>query len=115
MIRLLISLLLITSCQVLVAERYITLAPHLTEILYDLNVGDQIVGTVEHSDYPAQAKQIAVIGNFQQLNIESIIALTPKIIFAWPDGNPEMQLDRLEQLGIRIFKSAPADLSELAL
>ena len=96
------------------AERYITLSPHLTEILYDLGVGEQIVGTVDYSDYPEEAKQLPVIGNFQQLNIESIVALRPDIIFAWPDGNPDLQLQRLEELGLKVFKSGPNDLQQLA-
>ena len=105
--------ILIASVNTIQAARYITLSPHLTEILYDLNVGDEIVATVEHSDYPERAKLLPIIGNYQSLNIEAIVALKPDIIFAWPDGNPELQLERLSQLGIRIFRSAPGNLDDL--
>lgn len=105
--------ILLTSVGSLQAARYITLSPHLTEILFDLNVGDEIVATVEHSDYPERAKSIAIIGNHQSLNIEAIVALEPDVVFAWSDGNPGLQLQRLTDLGIKIFYSAPNDLNAL--
>ena len=112
--RLLLVITLLCTSIGLQAERYITLSPHLTEILYDLGVGEQIVGTVDYSDYPEEAKQLPVIGNFQQLNIESIVALRPDVVFAWPDGNPDLQLQRLQELGLNVFKSGPKDLQQLA-
>lgn len=105
--------LLLASANTLYAARYITLSPHLTEILFDLNVGDEIVATVEHSDYPERAKSLPIIGNHQSLNIEAIVALEPDMVFAWPDGNPELQLQRLTELGIKVFNSAPKTLEAL--
>ena len=87
--------------------RYISLAPHLTEILFELGVGAQIVGTVEHSDFPAEASQIPIIGNHHQLNIEAIVAAEPDVVFIWPDGNPELQLQRLRKAGLTLFESSP--------
>ena len=109
---LLILLIIVCSCQIQ-AKKYVSLSPHLTEILFDLGVGEQLVGTVEHSDYPAAAKDLAIIGNFHQLNIEAIVAYQPDIIFAWPDGNPQLQLDRLADLGLQIFESRPQNLQQL--
>ncbi len=111
--RLIILIVILCSSVNCYAKSYITLSPHLTEILFDLEVGEQIVATVEHSDYPEQARDIPTIGNFQGLNIESIVALQPDVIFAWPDGNPDLQLQRLEQLGFHVFKSSPQNLTQL--
>ena len=108
----LLALLLINATSIQ-AARYITLSPHLTEILFDLNVGTDTVATVEHSDYPERAKSLPIIGNHQSLNIEAIVALEPDVVFAWPDGNPDLQLQRLSELGITLFRSSPKDLEAL--
>ena len=39
-------------------HRVISLAPALTEIIYHVGGGSRLVGTVEHSDYPAAARKI---------------------------------------------------------
>ena len=37
------------------AQRVVTLAPYLTELLYTIGAGDRIVATVQFSDYPPAA------------------------------------------------------------
>ena len=44
------------------AERIISLAPSLTELLYAAGAGDKLVGVVEYSDYPSAAKELPIIG-----------------------------------------------------
>ncbi|MCW8853927.1 MAG: cobalamin-binding protein, partial [Gammaproteobacteria bacterium] len=45
------------------AKRIISLAPHVTELLYAAGASDQLVGVVNYSDYPEQAKKIPQIGS----------------------------------------------------
>jgi ABC-type hemin transport system substrate-binding protein len=63
MMKLLKRLLLLLSAALFVQaahakERVISLAPHLTEMMYALNAGDQLVGVMRFSDYPAEAKKL---------------------------------------------------------
>lgn len=95
------------------AQRIITLAPHLTELLYAIDAGELIVATVEFSDYPLPAKNIPRIGNFDRLNIEAILAYQPDLILAWQSGNNPWQLEALEKLGLRIYRSEPGTLAAL--
>ena len=44
-------------------HRIISLAPSLTEIIYHVGAGNRLVGTVEHSDYPASARKIPPVSN----------------------------------------------------
>ena len=53
------------------AKRIISLAPHVTELVFAAGAGKQLVGVSEYSDYPEEAKKIASIG--------SIFALSPPI------------------------------------
>ena len=38
------------------AQRIVSLAPHITEVLFAAGAGGRIVGTVEYSDYPEAAQ-----------------------------------------------------------
>src|SRR5690554_3264142 len=89
------------------AQRMISLSPHITENLFAIGAGDLIVGAVEYSDYPEAAKQIPLIGGYNQLDIEGLVALEPDLIIAWHSGNPVAQLERLAGLGIPIYYTEP--------
>jgi iron complex transport system substrate-binding protein len=95
------------------ATRIISLAPHITELVFAAG-GARIIGAVNYSDYPEAAKKITVIGDSQQLDIERIIALKPDLIVAWPSGNSKRQLEQLGRLGIPIFYSEPRKLDDIA-
>ena len=51
------------------AKRIISLAPHLTELLFSIDAGSRLVGTVDHSDFPLAANQIRRIGGYHALAI----------------------------------------------
>ena len=46
------------------ARRIVALAPHIAESLYAAGGGERLVGTVDYSDYPPEAKAIPVAGDF---------------------------------------------------
>jgi len=92
----------------------IALSPHIVEMLYDIGAGEQIIATTAFADYPEQAKDIPVIGNYLRLQIEKVIALQPDLIIAWKSGNPSDDLDRLKQLGFNIVYSQPNTFEDVA-
>jgi ABC-type hemin transport system substrate-binding protein len=50
-------------------SRFISLAPHLTEIMFAAGAGKSLIGVVRYSDYPPAATQIPLIGDaFPQRN-----------------------------------------------
>ena len=96
------------------ARRIISLAPHVTELLYAAGAGDRIVGAVEYSDYPGAARRIPRIGDNVQLDLERIVALKPDLIVVWLHGNAQRQLDKLAKLGIPVFYNEPHRLGDIA-
>ncbi len=95
------------------AQRIISLAPHNTENLFTAGAGAQIVGTVDHSDYPKQALDIPRVGNYKQVNIEAVLGLKPDLIIAWSSGNTNESVRRLIDLGIPVFYSEPHTFEEI--
>lgn len=95
------------------ARRIVSLAPHLTEMLFAIGAGDRIVGVVAHSDYPAAARRLPQIGGYNALDLERILALAPDLVVAWQSGNNPAQIDRLRQLGLTVFVNEPRRLQDI--
>ncbi len=96
------------------AQRVISLAPHVTELLFAAGGGKQVVGVVAYSDFPAAAKAIAQVGDNRQWDMERIIALKPDLLVVWQHGNSEQQIAALRKLGVPLFHSEPKKLDQIA-
>lgn len=94
-------------------QRIITLAPHLTELLFSLGEQNRIIATVEFSDYPQEAKDIPRIGDAFRLDWEKLAQLKPDLILAWEGGNPQNLLAELNRRGYRVEKFPNASLFKL--
>ena len=96
------------------ARRIVSLAPHITENLFAAGAGGQVVGTVDYSDYPEAAKQIARVGGYSRLDLEAVAALRPDLIIAWESGNAPGHVAKLRNLGIPVFISQPNRIEDVA-
>ena len=96
------------------AQRIISLSPHITENLFAIGAGDLIVGTVEYSDYPEAAKNLPLVGGYDQLDVEGIVALQPDLIIAWHSGNPLPQIERLASLSIPVYFTEPRSFAAVS-
>jgi ABC-type Fe3+-hydroxamate transport system substrate-binding protein len=63
-------------------QRYISLSPTLTEILFELGAGKDLVAVTTYCVYPEEAKAKEKIGDFVNPNFEKIVGLKPDVIFA---------------------------------
>ncbi|MDA0821230.1 MAG: cobalamin-binding protein [Proteobacteria bacterium] len=96
------------------AQRIVSLAPHLTELLFAAGAGSQIVGVVEHSDYPPAASRIAQVGASKSVSHEALIALKPDLVLAWHSGNGAHLISRLRELGLTVYANEPKKLPDVA-
>ena len=60
-------------------RRIISLAPGITEILFDLGLGERVVGITDYCNYPPEALAKPRVGGLQP-NLEKIISLKPDLI-----------------------------------
>ncbi|MGB5539997.1 MAG: cobalamin-binding protein [Gammaproteobacteria bacterium] len=95
------------------ALRIVSLAPHITELLFAAGAGERVIGVSEYSDYPDAARGITRIGGGGGLDLERILALRPDLVVAWQSGNPAFQVQRLRELGLTVFISEPRDLAAI--
>jgi iron complex transport system substrate-binding protein len=85
------------------ARSIVSLAPNLTELLFEAGAGDRLVGAVAYSDFPDAAQRIPRIGEAARLDTEQILALKPDLVVAWKTGNNREDYERLERLGLKVY------------
>lgn len=95
-------------------QRIISLAPHVTELLYAVGASAQIVGADTGSDYPAAAKQLPRIGDYSRVNFERVASLKPDLIIGWRSGNRAADIYRLRQMGIPVLLTDAHSLPDVA-
>ncbi|MEC5384534.1 cobalamin-binding protein [Uliginosibacterium sp. H3] len=95
------------------AMRVMTLAPSLTEMLYEAGGGDKLIGTVEYSNYPPAAQKVERVGSNQKLDLERIAALKPDVVLVWYHGNALREIERVGALGIPLFYVEPHTIADI--
>ena len=109
---LLILAMLIISSMAINAQpqRVISLAPHITEMVFRIGVGDRLVGRTEYCSYPPAAAEIPSIGAYLNPNYEKMVALKPDAVLIFP--NAEMQA-KLEQLNLKVISVSNETIAEI--
>lgn len=95
------------------ANRIVSLAPHVTELLFAAGSGDAVVATVDYSDFPAAALDIPRIGNSQTISYETVVGLEPDLVIAWQSGNGSSVIARLKELGLTTYTNEPRQLVDI--
>jgi iron complex transport system substrate-binding protein len=81
-----------------VPERIISMAPNITETIYALGLGDQLVGATSYCLYPDAAQKVPRVGGFGQFNYEAIVMRQPDLVILHKEYDADKT--RLEGLGI---------------
>jgi len=84
-------------------HRLVSLAPNITEIVYALGLGDELVGDTDNCDYPPQATSKPHVGTMVNPSLERIVALKPDLALGTPEANRRETADQLERLGIPVY------------
>lgn len=94
-------------------DRIVSLAPNLTEIVYAVGAGDRLVGRTRYCDYPAEAKQVAEVGDTMTPSIERIIALKPQIVLISTASQLEAFTRQLNEQRIAVYVTNPQSLEDI--
>lgn len=93
--------------------RIASLAPNVTAMLFAAGAGAEVVATTEYSTEPPAARRIPSIGDANAIDFERLVALHPDVIVAWPGGENAAEIDRIEQLGIPVYRERVSTLADL--
>ncbi len=96
------------------ARRVVSLAPHLTELLFAVGAGERVVGVVDYSDFPPSAKAISHVGSAARVDLEAVAALQPDLVVGWRSGNSAATLEALRRLGLPVHVDEPEHIEDVA-
>jgi iron complex transport system substrate-binding protein len=102
-------------------QRIVSLTPAETEILFAVGAGDRVVGKVEDiANYPPEAADVPVMGRFEGVDVEQIIAADADLVLAGGQGGtPPEAIEQLRSLGIPVVvvyaESVDKDLDDIGL
>lgn len=83
------------------AERIVTLAPHLAELVCAAGACDQLVGVARYTDEPG-ARDVPRIGDAFTVNAEKLLSLRPDMVLAWSGGTSPQLIQRAQAVGIPV-------------
>ncbi|KAA3627689.1 MAG: cobalamin-binding protein [Proteobacteria bacterium] len=95
------------------ARRIVSLAPHVSELLFEIGANDLLIGAVEFSDYPPAAVEILRIGDYKNFDMESLLELKPDLVIGWWSGNRSQHIEQIRALGIPVYLSEPRRLDQI--
>ncbi|MEQ1663297.1 MAG: cobalamin-binding protein [Thiobacillus sp.] len=95
-------------------QRIITLTPHLTELVFAVGAGAQLVGVDSASDFPASARSLPRVGDFSRVNLERVLALKPDLVLVWQDGNRAVDIHGLQQQGLPVMQTHATGIRDVA-
>jgi len=93
------------------ADRIVSMAPNLTEILFALGLEERIVGVTLDSDYPSAATKKTKMGTFWQPNIEAVIAAKPDLVITLGFDQQRNLAERLKRIG---FNSLTVNIEKVS-
>jgi iron complex transport system substrate-binding protein len=72
----------------------------MTETLFALGAGPQVVGVSQYCDYPPEVTKLPKVGDFIAPNLEAIVALRPTLVVGTATASDKRQIEALNALGI---------------
>ena len=82
--------------------RIVCVSKHLTEMMFALGKGHNIVACDLSSTYPDSAKRLPTVGYHRMLSAEGIISQTPDLVIHSNDIGPDNVIPQLEKAGLKV-------------
>jgi iron complex transport system substrate-binding protein len=91
-------------------RRIVTVGGAVTETVFALGAGAEVVGVDTSSTYPEAATKLPQVGYQRTLSAEGVIALRPTHVLLSPDAGPPAAIEQLRSAGlsVEVMAGAPA-------
>lgn len=88
--------------------RVVCVVPSITELLFDLGLGDQVVGRTGFCFHPKDAvRQVPKVGGTKDFDLDKIRSLRPTHIIVNVDENPRERVEAVAQMGVEVVVTHP--------
>jgi len=96
-------------------RRIVALVPSVTRCLFDLGVGDRVVGRTEYCIEPlGEVDVLPTVGGPKTVDLARLLALEPDLVLADAEENQRDQVTALEAQGLRVYVALPRNLPLVA-
>jgi ABC-type Fe3+-hydroxamate transport system substrate-binding protein len=93
--------------------RIVSLAPSVTEDLFALGAGPEVVGVSQYCDYPSQVRDLPRVGSFLTPNLEAIIALRPTLVVGLELSSDVRQIRALKSMSYPVLLVSDDSLQQI--
>ncbi|MEM8734164.1 MAG: helical backbone metal receptor [Planctomycetota bacterium] len=96
------------------AQRIVSLSPATTELLFAIELGEQVVGVTKNCNFPPQALDLPRVGGgtIESISSEAILALKPDLVLCKWDSHQPL-IETLERLDVKVCAIGAQSLEEL--
>jgi len=88
-------------------HRIICLVPSITDSVFSLGAGDDVVAISDYVKYPREASLKPSVGSISNPSMETILSLHPDLVLGMPKSNQQSVLDQIQGLGIPVYVVDP--------
>jgi ABC-type Fe3+-hydroxamate transport system substrate-binding protein len=94
-------------------RRVVSLVPSLTESMFDLGLGDAVVGITDYCAHPADLLQgLPRLGSVQDPRLPDILALKPDLVLASWEDNTRQTVEALEAAKVPVWVTYPRTVQQ---
>src|SRR5471030_257670 len=86
------------------AERLVSIGGDVTEIVYALGAGNEMVARDSTSLHPDEVQKLPNVGYMRQLNAEGILAMNPTLVLSSELAEPSLVLQQVAQNGVTVVR-----------
>jgi ABC-type Fe3+-hydroxamate transport system substrate-binding protein len=93
--------------------RVVSLVPSVTESLFDLNLGERLVGVTGYCIRPADGvERLSKVGGTKNVDVQVIIELAPDLVIANQEENRREDVEALQAAGIPVWITFPKTVAD---
>ncbi|MEM6802777.1 MAG: helical backbone metal receptor [Bacteroidota bacterium] len=95
------------------AQRIVSLAPNITEMIYAIGAEDKLVGRSEACNYPYEVGEIDEVSLNPVLDVNFLLDLKPDLVFTTKESFTPEQIDLLRREGLIIYVQSYRSLADI--
>lgn len=95
-------LIIIQPIQALAGDRIISLKPNVTDILFDLGRGGEVVGVTSYCSLPDGAAKREVVANYMNVDVEKVLLLRPTFVIGSKENSSVKEVEFLRERGVKV-------------
>lgn len=93
--------------------RIVSLVPSLTEALFDLGLGDRVVGVTRWCVHPAAGvAPLPKVGGTKDTDVAAVVALAPDLVIANREENTRRTVEAIRAAGVPVWVTYPRSVAE---